>query len=203
MPNYNNGKIYKIVCNITGDQYIGSTVQSLCVRKGGHVSDSTKEKQKCMVSTIILRGNYDMCLIENYPCTNKEELHKRERYYIESTQCINKRIPTRTPRERYLDTREQVIDESKKYYWNNKDKKKEYDVAYRLRSTEIRKQKNDKRYLKLKLLKELPFYNNDRKKESGIKYRLKTIEIKRQYQSKRYLTIKILKELPFYNARIV
>lgn len=81
--------------------------------------------------------------------------------------------------------------------------KKEYDVAYRLRSTEIRKQKNDKRYLKLKLLKELPFYNNDRKKESDIKYRLKTIEIKKQYQSKRYLTIKILKKLPFYNARIV
>ena len=26
---YVNGKIYRIVCNITGEQYIGSTIQSL------------------------------------------------------------------------------------------------------------------------------------------------------------------------------
>ena len=159
MPNYNNSKIYKIVCNITGEQYIGSTVQSLCVRKGGHVSDSKKVKQKCMVSTIILRNNYDIVLIENYPCETKEELHKRERFYIENTKCVNKRIPTRTPRERYIDTREQVINESKQYYIDNKDRKKEYDIQYRLRTIEIRGEKNSKRYLKLKLLKELPFYN--------------------------------------------
>ena len=85
-----------------------------------------------MVSTIILRGDYAIVLIENYPCNNKEELHRRERYHIESNECINKRIPTRTPKERYIDTREKVINESKKYYIEHKEQKKEYDIKYNL-----------------------------------------------------------------------
>ena len=37
MPNYQNGKIYKIVCNITGLVYIGSTIENLTERLWGHV----------------------------------------------------------------------------------------------------------------------------------------------------------------------
>lgn len=170
MPNYQNGKIYKIVCNITGEQYIGSTTQALCVRKGSHKADSTKVIQKCAVSTIILRGDYDIVLIENYLCNNKEELHKRERYHIENTECINKRIPTRTPKERYIDTREQVISESKKYYADHKEQKKEYDIKYRLENEDRIKLRADaykerskmlsaNKWKKQKLLKALPFYN--------------------------------------------
>jgi len=36
MPDYQKGKIYKIVCNETGLVYIGSTTQALSQRLQGH-----------------------------------------------------------------------------------------------------------------------------------------------------------------------
>ena len=36
MPDYNNGKIYKIYNTITDDIYIGATTQLLCERMRGH-----------------------------------------------------------------------------------------------------------------------------------------------------------------------
>ena len=32
-------------------------------------------------------------LIENFPCNNREELHAREGYHIQQTECINKATP--------------------------------------------------------------------------------------------------------------
>jgi hypothetical protein len=40
MPNYQNGKIYKI--DVDGDLYIGSTTQPLSQRKTSHVRDTHK-----------------------------------------------------------------------------------------------------------------------------------------------------------------
>lgn len=37
--NYNNGKIYKIKCNITNNVYIGSTVTKLESRLKRHIND--------------------------------------------------------------------------------------------------------------------------------------------------------------------
>ena len=40
MPrNYSNGKIYRLLCNVTGDNYYGSTTQPLYKRKHGHIKD--------------------------------------------------------------------------------------------------------------------------------------------------------------------
>ena len=36
MVNYQNAKIYRIVCNVTGKQYIGSTVSNLSTRLSQH-----------------------------------------------------------------------------------------------------------------------------------------------------------------------
>lgn len=38
-------------------------------------------------------------LLEDYPCEDKEQLLKRERHYIESLICVNKRIPSRPQKE--------------------------------------------------------------------------------------------------------
>jgi len=89
MVNYQLGKIYKIVCNETGEQYIGATCQKkLCTRLAQHVSNN-----KCSSKGIIERGKYEMVLIEDYPCTSKDQLHQRERHFIETLICVNKRIP--------------------------------------------------------------------------------------------------------------
>jgi predicted GIY-YIG superfamily endonuclease len=92
---YEKGKIYKLVDNTNGNIYIGSTIQSLSKRKSQH-----KEiKNKCKSKLIINNGDYDIILIENYPCSSKEELFARERYFIENIECINKMIPGRTKKE--------------------------------------------------------------------------------------------------------
>jgi hypothetical protein len=42
MPNYQNAKIYKLWSPEGDDIYIGSTTQSLAVRKAGHKAKKTK-----------------------------------------------------------------------------------------------------------------------------------------------------------------
>lgn len=100
---YSNGKIYKLVCNTTGLQYIGSTTQPLFKRKHYHkLHYRTWLNGKSGFITsfkIIENNNYDIVLILEYPCENKIQLHRKEREYIESLECVNKYIPNRTAEE--------------------------------------------------------------------------------------------------------
>ena len=90
MTDYSRGKIYRIVCNNTGLQYIGSTsAKRLSQRLAEHVSRCKREKGTS-VSIIIDCGNYEIILIEDYPCQNKDQLRQRERYYQEQLDCVNK-----------------------------------------------------------------------------------------------------------------
>jgi len=117
---YKNSKIYRIVCNETGLCYIGSTTQSLSKRLSRHKSSYKLFLQgkygKLASFPIIEKGNCEIILLEEYPCENKEQLHKRERYYIETIDCINKRIPTR-PKDEYM----------KEYYANNRERILKYE----------------------------------------------------------------------------
>lgn len=99
MVNYSLGKVYKIVCNVTGECYVGSTCQkSLALRLATHKSSTNKSYSK----RIIERGNYDIVLLEDVCCQNKDQLHARERYWIDNTICINKGKPlTEEERDQY------------------------------------------------------------------------------------------------------
>ena len=98
-----NGSIYRIICNTTGLVYFGSTNQKLSKRLGDHVctyKNYLKGGYHYVSSfAIIENNNYDIILVENYPCGSKEELHKRERFYIENNDCVNQCIPTQTKKE--------------------------------------------------------------------------------------------------------
>ena len=120
MVDYSKGKIYKIVCNKTGKIYIGSTVSKLSKRLSQH-----KEKYKKYLNNtyhfltsfeILKNDNFQIVLIENIPCNNREELLRRERYYMENNKCVNQKIPIR---------------ENKEYYKINKDKFKQYRIKNR------------------------------------------------------------------------
>ncbi len=66
-------------------------------------------KQKTAVTSfkILETGNYDIVLIENYSCDNKDQLlATRERYKIETLDCVNKVIPKRTGKEYEQDNRD-------------------------------------------------------------------------------------------------
>ena len=100
MVNYQLGKIYKIVDNTNGNVYVGSTCEpTLARRLAKHVADYKrylKTSKNYITSFIILENNdYEITLIELYACNSKDELHAREKYFIESLQCVNKILPIR------------------------------------------------------------------------------------------------------------
>ncbi len=132
---YSKGKIYRIVCDTTGLTYIGSTVETLSRRLTKHIADyklylKGKRNYKITSFDIIKNNNYKIILIDNYACKNKEELHREERKYIESIECINKNIPTRTHKEYREDNKDKRLEYNKKYNEKNKDKIKEYKKEY-------------------------------------------------------------------------
>ena len=89
MPNYQNGKIYKLVSNISDDIYIGSTTYKLSERLYKHKLSSNLCHSKQM---FVNNAKIKIILIELYPCSNKMELNMRENYVITTTNCINKHI---------------------------------------------------------------------------------------------------------------
>ena len=88
MPDYSKSKIYKIVCNITGLIYIGSISQPLCRRIQDHKKDYQYYLNKawfssCLTSFKIFENdNYNIILVEDYPCQRKEQLLARERFSL-------------------------------------------------------------------------------------------------------------------------
>ena len=124
MVNYKNGKIYKIVCNITNKIYIGSTCETLSSRLAKHRYDAkNREVKNCCSSYEILKNNdYEIILIEKFPCDDREELLMRERYYVDNMDCVNKKPPISTKEE----TLARANEWQKQYYKNNKDKINEW-----------------------------------------------------------------------------
>lgn len=101
MPNYQDGKIYKIIDNTSGLTYFGSTTKKyLSKRLSCHVWECYARPDKGLsIRPIIEGGDYSIHLVENYPTTNKKDLLERERYYIENNTCVNINIPGRTKKD--------------------------------------------------------------------------------------------------------
>jgi hypothetical protein len=137
---YTNGKIYKLVSNVTGDVYYGSTINSLKRRLTMHKSNYKqylKGKTNYTTSFKILEtGDYDIHLVENYACLCRSQLEAIERVYIENYKCINKNIPQN--RENYLKIynktekrKKQNRENVKRYYIKNIDVRLKYAEIYR------------------------------------------------------------------------
>ena len=80
MVNYQNARIYKIIFD-GESKYVGSTTVALKNRLGKH-----KEKVNCVVKKEgdkIGWENVRIVLIEKYPCEDREELVKREQYWMD------------------------------------------------------------------------------------------------------------------------
>ena len=143
MPiDYQKAKIYKIVDNTTDNIYVGSTCEpSLAKRLAKHVA-SYKSHLKGIsnyVSSfdILKNSDYDIILIENFPCNTKDELFSRERHWTNELICINKRRNQGLLLE--LGQLEYSKQNSKKYYQENKDKIILYRHNHKEQSTEYNK----------------------------------------------------------------
>jgi len=114
MPNYALCKIYKIVSDHCELPYIGATCNPrLSTRLAGHRADA-KIGRGCTSIEILKYNDAQIILIEEYPCKTKDELTKRERYWIEKLDCVNKNIPGRTHKEYYEQNKIKILEKQKK-----------------------------------------------------------------------------------------
>ena len=119
MVNYNNGKIYKIE-PITGGEdggiYVGSTTKELLSQRMATHRSNYKQWQngkggKVTSFDLFKKYGVENChitLLEQVNATCKDELHARERHYIQSLACINRIVIGRTPKEYKNDKRDKL-----------------------------------------------------------------------------------------------
>jgi hypothetical protein len=207
MVNYQLGKIYKIVGN--GLTYYGSTCEpTLARRLSGHVASYNRYKHgkyHYMSSfNIIELEDYNIILVECFACDTKDQLHARERYFIETNECINKCIPGRAVKESYKvyrDTHKESIKvyrdthkESHKVYRDtHKESRKVYCDTHKERISEQQKiykdthkeQINEQRKIYRDTHKEQTKLYRDTHKEQTKLYRDKYKEIIQEKRSKK------------------
>jgi hypothetical protein len=179
MNKYQNGKIYKIVCNVTGDVYVGSTIKTLEKRLIHHKSDA-KMKQNICSYIIIDRGDYKIELIEDYPCNNSKELRNREGYYQKKLNCINTRIAGRDGKAWREDNKEHLKKKRKQYCIDNAESIAEYHKEYA---------KNNKEH-RSKYMKEYHIKNRDKIIQKSKKYYDENKEKINEYKKNYYQTNK-------------
>ena len=84
MNRYANGTIYKLVNDVDKEIYIGSTCLPLSKCIYSHKKHAKKENSKLYKHLNTVGWDaVKIILIESFPCENKMELTKRERYYID------------------------------------------------------------------------------------------------------------------------
>jgi hypothetical protein len=185
---YKSGKIYKIVDVGYNEQYFGSTTVELSKRMAKHRSQYRLSKTNTSISltSFFLFDKYGVenCkieLIELYPCASKEELRKREGYWIKREECVNKIVAGRTPAEYYIDNIEKmkeyhrlhfdaIMERKREYYANNKERLLQWHSDYRERNRSIINEK----------ARDYCARNRDRRKEEREEYKDEINERRRE-----------------------
>jgi hypothetical protein len=120
MTNFRLGKIYRIECLTTGKQYIGSTCEPTLARRLTYYVSAYKRylagtnKHKTTIFDIIEGGNYQITLLESYPCDGKDELTARGGHYIRTLDCVNKKVPGKTEKEFREEVQKDIQEEMQK-----------------------------------------------------------------------------------------
>jgi hypothetical protein len=188
MPNYQLGKIYKLYAYIedgTIISYYGATCNDLRVRLAGHVTDF-KRGRGVTSSQIIAAGNYNIMLIEAFPCNSKEELSAREQWYILNNECVNKQVPLRTSKQYYVQNADNIKEQHKIYRVQNADNIKEQSKIYRVQNADNIKEYKKQYYVQnadniKEQRKQYYVQNADNIKEQSKIYRIKKADTLKEY----------------------
>lgn len=138
---YANGKVYKIIGDLDGPCYVGSTINHLSERLMNHKSGYKKWKNdsnaRYMRSFDIFdQYGFDECTIVLLECCNVQtrvELLQREQHYIDTLDCvnhinaINNEDQKRAIRKKWADAHPE---HKKEYYIKNKEKIKQQSIEY-------------------------------------------------------------------------
>lgn len=114
MNKYQFGAIYKITNKLNDEIYVGSTTNDLEVRFIKHKSDAKNRPELSKFYSYMNElgiDNFEIKLIEEYPCDTKEQLRRREGELIQEIGTLNQKIAGRTQAEY-----------EKEYKANHKDK---------------------------------------------------------------------------------
>ena len=111
------GRVYSIRSHQTTDIYIGSTTQILCKRMSDHRSNYKKYLNGTFdyVSSFEIL-QYKDCYIEllfEGEFESKNALDRKEGEYQREMNCVNKNIAGRTPKERYEENKEKLLQKKK------------------------------------------------------------------------------------------
>ena len=149
--------IYEIVCNVTGERYIGSTFRPIEERIREHRNDA-KRKRHIASEYIINRNDYTYSILENVDTDSKDELRQCELKWYNQLENINKFMPyivdkkayskqqyennkakiLLKAKEYYKEHAEEKKKKTKEYYKKNAEKVKEYNRQYYKTSTQIK-----------------------------------------------------------------
>jgi group I intron endonuclease len=168
--NYNNAVIYKIYCKNSDikDIYVGSTT-NFKKRVAGHKRICNTENHKNynlnLYKCIRNNGNWNnwnMSVIEEYKCNNKLELHRRERYYIETFHAkLNMSFPCQTKNEWREKNKDKIKQQQKEYYQKNRDKLLQHQKEYVEKNKDKRRQQLKKYNQTHKLTREQKDIKNE------------------------------------------
>lgn len=146
MPDYQQGKIYRLVSNKTEDVYYGATTRTLTHRKNHHKSHLNCSSKKLFENDAVVT----IILVEAFPCNNKNELKARELFYITNNPCINNNKPFISElnygieyQKEYREAHKETIS---KYYEANKEAILEHQHKYRESNKEARLEQSKKYY---------------------------------------------------------
>ena len=130
MNKFENGKIYKIVDNVSDMVYIGSTCKTLQHRLKQHEVHyklfKAGKNHFVTVFKILENSDYKIELVENHPCANRQELNMREGTIMkklknEKLNVVNRCIAGQTQKEsadQYRHNNRNLINEKQKQKHN-------------------------------------------------------------------------------------
>jgi flagellar biosynthesis GTPase FlhF len=140
---YQRALIYGIICLITGEMYVGSTVHTLKERIAEHI-----RQRNCRAMQILNRGNYKAYVIQHYPCNTLREVLTLEGGWQRAYKAsfgdflVNRRIEGVFAN----DSPEAMQVYKKQYREEHKEERQVYDKQYREEHKEENKARDRKYY---------------------------------------------------------
>ncbi len=165
MTNLKTGRVYRIIFNDVETIYIGSTFCQLRQRYYNHKKNLHDKTKKHMALYEFMKKNLEkvkIILIEEIKVKNRDELRKKEQYYIElyntkkdGYNCVNAFLTheerLKQKRKAYYKNRSNILVRQKKYNNKNIEKKKEYKKQYYIKNKD-RLLDKFKEYRKIKIV---------------------------------------------------
>jgi hypothetical protein len=134
------------------ETYVGSTTnfkRRLICHKSHYHNENSKAYNKPLYKFIRENGGWrawKMTIIDSLTTTDKNEILKCERKYIEEQEfSLNKTLPSRTQKEWIQDHKEEISEWKKQYYLDHKEEMAEYKKQYyQDHKEELSEKKNEK-----------------------------------------------------------